>query len=130
MDESRYHVRFGATCVTGFSQVIHTASFEDFGAFLTHLQGVWDTTWLEVFSADAAGGPAAGGTGGVLQLAKTLHCCEASRGCCSALRVAQGEEGMHPPHRGLQTLAVRSYTCRGSGESCRAASCAAVFCYT
>lgn len=127
MDEKRYHVRFGATCVTGFSQVIHTASFEDFGAFLAHLQGVWDQLWVEVFSADAAGGAAPGGTGGVLQLANYLHCCGASIGCCLALHAA-AEGGVCIPHIGSVDTCGLSLHLQGSGEPCRAAGCAAVWC--
>lgn len=57
LDEKRYHFRFGSTCVTGFSTVIHTSSFDSFDAFFTHLQGEWDKLWGEVFSADAAALP-------------------------------------------------------------------------
>lgn len=55
LDEKRYHFRFGSTCVTGFSQVIHTSSFDSFDAFFAHLQEEWDKLWGQVFSADAAG---------------------------------------------------------------------------
>lgn len=55
LDEKRYHFRFGATCVTGFSQPIHTSSFDSFEDFFAHLQTSWDKMWGEVFSADAAG---------------------------------------------------------------------------
>jgi hypothetical protein len=55
LDEKRLHVRFGATCVTGFSQVIHTSGFDSFDSFFAHLQDTWDKLWLEVFSANPAG---------------------------------------------------------------------------
>lgn len=55
LDEKRHHFRFGSTLVTGFSQVIHTSSFDSFDAFFAHLQEEWDKLWGQVFSADAAG---------------------------------------------------------------------------
>lgn len=61
LDEKRYHFRFGSTCVTGFSQVIHTSSFDSFDAFFAHLQEEWDKLWGQVFSADAAGAAQDGG---------------------------------------------------------------------
>jgi len=53
MGEKRRSVRFGATVVTAFSEVIPTegVSFED---FYTRLQAAWDKTWEEAYSADAA----------------------------------------------------------------------------
>jgi hypothetical protein len=30
LDEKRYHFRLGATCVTGFSEVIHISSLDSF----------------------------------------------------------------------------------------------------
>lgn len=55
LDESRYHFRFGSTCVTGFGEAIHTSSFDTFDDFFDHLQQAWDKLWLEVFSAEPAG---------------------------------------------------------------------------
>lgn len=55
LDEKRYHFRFGATCVTGFSEAIHTSSYDNFEDFFVDLQTAWDKLWLQVFSADPAG---------------------------------------------------------------------------
>jgi hypothetical protein len=55
LDESRYHFRFGSTCVTGFGDAIHTSRFDTFDDFFAHLQQAWDKLWLEVFSAEPAG---------------------------------------------------------------------------
>jgi len=38
MDEKRYHVRFGVTCVTGYSDVIHSSSYDDFEQFFKVVQ--------------------------------------------------------------------------------------------
>lgn len=65
LDEKRYHVRFGSTCVTGYSEVIRTSSFSDFEQFFAALQVAWDKLWLQVFSAEPSGGPGWGrGAGG------------------------------------------------------------------
>lgn len=54
MDEKRYHVRFGATCVTGYGDVMHTRDYGSFDEFFTALQAAWDKLWTEVYSADPA----------------------------------------------------------------------------
>lgn len=54
MDEKRCCARFGVTCVTGYSDPIHTRDFDSFEKFFAALQTAWDKIWVEVFSADPA----------------------------------------------------------------------------
>eukprot|EP00775_Hariotina_reticulata_P012345 gene12345-12479_t len=70
MDEKRYHVRFGVTCATGYSDVIHSSSYDNFEQFFKVLQSSWDKLWLEVFSADPAGSPAGFDFPGVCKLSQ------------------------------------------------------------
>ncbi|KAF6259536.1 hypothetical protein COO60DRAFT_1003924 [Scenedesmus sp. NREL 46B-D3] len=57
MDEKSFHVRFGATCVTGYGPLMRTADYASFDEFYTALQGEWQKLWVEVFSADPAALP-------------------------------------------------------------------------
>jgi hypothetical protein len=55
VDESRQHARLGATCVTAFSEVIASSSFNSAADFFDAVQAAWDEQWLQVFSADPEG---------------------------------------------------------------------------
>jgi hypothetical protein len=46
-------VGFGTTCVTGYSEVLHSADFASFDEFWSQLQATWDDMWVRVYSADA-----------------------------------------------------------------------------
>eukprot|EP00879_Flechtneria_rotunda_P021865 GHRR01023058.1.p1 GENE.GHRR01023058.1~~GHRR01023058.1.p1 ORF type:complete len:312 (+),score=62.16 GHRR01023058.1:288-1223(+) len=54
MDEKTFHVRFGTTCVTGYSELIPASTYATFEEFCVAIQSVWDKLWVRVFSADPA----------------------------------------------------------------------------
>lgn len=56
MNEKHYHVSFGATCVTGYGDLIESRDYSTSEEFMAALQIAWDKLWVEVYSAEPAGG--------------------------------------------------------------------------
>ena len=55
LSEKTFRAHFGQTVVVGYSEAIHSSSFDSFDAFAGELQKQWDAQWERVMSAKREG---------------------------------------------------------------------------
>ena len=55
LSEKTFRAHFGQTVVVGYSEAIHSGSFDSFDAFAGEVQKQWDAQWERVMSAKREG---------------------------------------------------------------------------